>query len=275
MQGNGGSKLLESALRNKQVAVAVLGQAVMDEGGIGASGITIFHTNRGEAQQLWAIANSLGYANPFRKKKHRNHHHYGFSIKASKRKELYDQIGPLPNSTKDQIFRHLVNRCPNINIRARGETRKLILQSLQEKPKTILQLMLECGIGASTVRKHLEKLRSQGFVEIHGRYKGCTSKEQTHSESLDSNQKQNLLLKPTPLTWLGNPRSSDLGKFRSFPLINSTYARDDNLRKPVGLVSLLSAFHCFYSSFAFGQSRHVDFTLHFHLHQRLVQHSET
>ena len=170
------SKLLEFALSNEPIAAAILGQAIIDEGGIGASGITIFYTDKGEAEQLWKIANFLGYANSFRKKKHRNHFHYGFSIKASKRKELYEQIGPLPNSTKDQVFRHLTNRHPNICIRGREETRKLILQSLEKEPKTVLQLMLEFGIGASTTRKHLKKLRSQGLTEIYGRYEEAFQK---------------------------------------------------------------------------------------------------
>src|SRR5512136_2532279 len=95
------SKILQLALSNKQVAVAVLGQALLDEGGIGAQSITVFYTNKGEAEHLWAIAASLGYANALRKKKHRDHYQYGFSIKASKRKELYLQIGPLPNPVKD------------------------------------------------------------------------------------------------------------------------------------------------------------------------------
>jgi len=66
------SKILKLALSNKQIAVAVLGQALLDEGGIGAQSITIFYTSKGEAEHLWKIANSLGYANAFRKKKHRN-----------------------------------------------------------------------------------------------------------------------------------------------------------------------------------------------------------
>lgn len=168
MLQDGVSKLLKLALDDKRVAAAILGQAIMDEGGIGTSGITVFYTDKGEAEQLWTVADSLGYANSFRKKKHRNHYHYGFSIKASKRKELYDQIGPLPNPTKDQVFRHLTNRQPNVNIRARGETRKLILRSLEENPKTILQLMLEFNVGASTVRKQLRKLEQQGWVKIYG-----------------------------------------------------------------------------------------------------------
>lgn len=171
------SKLLKLALNNKQIAVAVLGQAILDEGGIGASGITIYYTNKGEAEHLWTIANSLGYANPFRKKKHRNHYHYGFSIKASKKKELYEQIGPLPNPTKDRVFRHHANRPPpSINLRPKGGTRKLILRSLQEKPKTVLQLMLEVGTAASTVRRLLKKLQRQGLVRVCGRYKGAFQK---------------------------------------------------------------------------------------------------
>jgi len=169
MQQDNQSKLLKLALSNKQIAITILGQAILDEGGIGASGITIFYTNEGEAKQLWTIANSLGYANPFRKKKHRNHYHYGFSIKAGKIREFYDKVGPLPNPTKDQIFQHLAKRRPNIHIRARGETRKLILQSLQEKPKTVLQLMLELNISSSTVRKQLRNLNTQGLVKICGK----------------------------------------------------------------------------------------------------------
>src|SRR5665647_3972248 len=56
-----GSKILQLALKNKQIAIAVLGQALLDEGGIGAQSITIY-TNKGEAEHLWKIANSLGYA---------------------------------------------------------------------------------------------------------------------------------------------------------------------------------------------------------------------
>jgi len=176
MQQDNQSKLLKLALKNKQIAIAVLGQAILDEGGIGAYGITIFYTNENEARHLWKIANSLGYANPFRKKKHRNHQHYGFSIKAEKIRELYDAIGPLPNPTKDQIFQHLAKRRPNLNIRARGETRKLVLQSLQEKPKTVLQLMLELNISSSTVRKQLRNLNTQGLVETCGKQQNASQK---------------------------------------------------------------------------------------------------
>src|SRR4030042_6063140 len=126
------SKILKLALYDKQLAAAVLGQALLDEGGIGAQSITIFYTSKGEAEHLWRIADSLGYANAFRKKKHRNHCHYGFSVKASKRKELYDQIGPLPNPIKDRVFRHLACRNSGKRLREKGETRNQIIQSLSK-----------------------------------------------------------------------------------------------------------------------------------------------
>jgi predicted Rossmann fold nucleotide-binding protein DprA/Smf involved in DNA uptake len=97
-------------------------------------------------------------------------------MKATKMKELYNQIGPLPNLTKDQVFLHIANRQPNINLRARGETRKLLLQSLRKKPKTVLQLMLELGVGGSTVRRQLRELNRQGSVKIYGRYKDAFQK---------------------------------------------------------------------------------------------------
>ena len=170
------SKILKHALKNKRIAVAVLGQALLDEGGIGAQSITIFYTNKGEAEHLWKIADSLGYANAFRKKKHRNHHHYGFSIKASKRKELYDQICPLPNPVKDKVFRHLASRQSGKRLREKGETRTMILQSLATEPKTVLQLMLELNTNASTMRRHLKELHRQGLVKIAGKDKGAFQK---------------------------------------------------------------------------------------------------
>jgi len=60
IESDQGSKILLLALSNKQIAIAVLGQALLDEGGIGAQSITIFYTNKGEAEHLWKIAISLG-----------------------------------------------------------------------------------------------------------------------------------------------------------------------------------------------------------------------
>jgi hypothetical protein len=175
IENKGGSKILQLALSNKQVAVAVLGQALLDEGGIGGQSITIFYTNKGEAEHLWQIANSLGYANALRRKKHKDHYQHGFSIKASKRKELHEQIGPLPNSVKDKVFLHMASR-QGRSVRAQGETRNLILQSLSLKPKTVLELMLELNTNASTMRRHLKELSVQGLVEIIGKDKKAFQK---------------------------------------------------------------------------------------------------
>jgi hypothetical protein len=169
------SKILEISLKNGEIAVAVLGQALLDEGGIGAQGITIFYTSKYEALHLWKIADSLGYANVFRKKKHRDHYNYGFSIKASKRKELYDQIGPLPNPTKEIIFRHLSNR-QNNSRRKRGLTKNQVLLAISTTPKTVLQLMLELDVSASAIRKHLRQLQRQNLVRIIGKDKTAFQK---------------------------------------------------------------------------------------------------
>jgi Fic family protein len=181
------SKPLKLARSDKQIAIAILGQTILDEGGIGASGITVFYTNEGEAMQLWTIANVLGYANSFRKKKHRNHYHYGFSIKAEKIKEIYDKIGPLPNPIKDQIFQHLAKRLSSVNIRARGETQKLILQSSREKPKTVLQLMLELNISGSTARKQLRTLNNIGLVKKCGKYEHAFQKSRRTADLWKAN----------------------------------------------------------------------------------------
>jgi len=170
------SKLLKLAMGSKKTAVAVLGQAILDEGGIGAAGISVFYTHKEEALQLWTIADSLGCANPFRKKKHRNHYHYGFSIKAAMVKQLYAKVGSLPNPMKDRVFRHLANRRPNINLRPKGETKRLMLQLLEQKPMTVLQLMLELDVGASTTRRQLKNLNNQGLVQICGRYRDAFEK---------------------------------------------------------------------------------------------------
>lgn len=161
------AKLVTLALQNRKIALAILGQALIDEGSIGAR-ITISYVSREEGEYLWKIANALGYANPLRTKDHGTHTHWWFSIKASKIKELYNEIGPLPNSFKDRIFRHHAKRHTG-HLRPRGETRKLILEALKEKPKTKLQLMLEVNISESTVRKHLSKLKQQGLIRKHGR----------------------------------------------------------------------------------------------------------
>ena len=170
------SKILRLALDNKQIAVAVLGQALLDEGGIGAQAITIYYTCKEETIQLWRIADSLGYANPLGRKKHRNHFHYGFSVTAAKRKELYDQIGPLPNSVKDRVFRHLASRQKGPSNRKKGETKNLILKSILTEPKTVLDLMLELNLGASATRRHLDNLKHEGLARIEGKNENAFQK---------------------------------------------------------------------------------------------------
>jgi predicted ArsR family transcriptional regulator len=56
-----------------------------------------------------------------------------------------------------------------MNQRAKGETKRLVLQTLAAEPKTVLQLMLELDIGASTMRRHLSELNRRGLVKIVGK----------------------------------------------------------------------------------------------------------
>ena len=88
---------------------------------------------------------------------------------ASKRKELYEQIGPLPNPVKDKVFKHLANRknCPSG--REKGEAKQAILLSVSSQPKTVLQLMFEFNLGASTTRRYLQNLLKEGLVRIEGK----------------------------------------------------------------------------------------------------------
>jgi DNA-binding transcriptional ArsR family regulator len=107
---------------------------------------------------------------------------------ASKRKELYDQISPLPNPVKDKIFRHLSSRRFGKSIRRRGETRSMILQSIAKEPKTVLQLMLEIDTGASTMRSHLKELNRQGLVRVVGKDKGAFQKSLRTANLWQANQ---------------------------------------------------------------------------------------
>jgi predicted ArsR family transcriptional regulator len=55
-------------------------------------------------------------------------------------------------------------------MRKRGETKQMMLRLLEQKPMTVLQLMLELNISASTARKHLKALSIQGKVKTCRNY---------------------------------------------------------------------------------------------------------
>ena len=160
-------KLKEIAFKNKDMAYAIVGQAMLDEGDIGLGCITIAYYSEGMARYVWEIANRWGLSNPLRvKRKKSGATVWSFSIKASKRKELYDKIGPLPDEEKDKAFRHLIIPQPSGKHRyPRGRAKELIVQLLRKRgPMTKRELMYELSIRGSTVGAHMLELKKKGMV---------------------------------------------------------------------------------------------------------------
>ena len=160
-------RLKELAYNSEEVAYAVIGQAMLDEGDIGQTSVTIAYYSEGMARYLWDVANHWGLANPLRKKRRKNGAMvWSFTIKACKRKELYEKIGPLPDEKKDRAFRHLLIPQPLGKHRyGRGRAKELILQLLRKKGSmTRREPMYELGIRGSTVCAHLLELKRKGMV---------------------------------------------------------------------------------------------------------------
>ena len=160
-------KLRELALKSKDVAYAIIGQAIIDEGDIGQTSVTVAYYSESMAPYLWEIADRWGLANPLRhKRKMSGARVWSFTIKAHKRKELYDFIGPLPDKKKDFAFNHLLIPQPSGKHKyRRKEAKKLILEALQKgRPLTRRELMYELGIRGSTVGRHLLQLQKRGMV---------------------------------------------------------------------------------------------------------------
>ena len=155
------------AYASKEIAYAIIGQAILDEGDIGQTSVTIAYYTESMARYLWEIANSWELANPLRVKTRKNGAKvWSFTIKAGKRTDLYDVIGPLPDEKKDHAFRHLMIAQPSGKHKyRRGEAKHLISQMLQkEGPMTRRELMYRLGIRGSTVCAHLLELKKEGMV---------------------------------------------------------------------------------------------------------------
>ncbi len=78
-------------------------------------------------------------------------------ISASSFKDLYNSISPLPINYKEENLKFLFDRqSRDFNQRKLGETKKLIVKSLLEKPKTMDELAKELLIKQTTIRAHLK-----------------------------------------------------------------------------------------------------------------------
>lgn len=165
--------LLEKALADKLLAYSIIGQSISDEATIGTDTVKICLVSKEEAKFLWDIGNAWGLVNNFRKfngpgGKYRE---WGFTIRAEKRRELYEEIRPMPNPDKDRAFRHLASR--NVaggNKKAHGRTKSEIVETLRRRgPLTAREIMYELDLGYGALKTHLRDLRVRKVVTIVGK----------------------------------------------------------------------------------------------------------
>jgi DNA-binding transcriptional ArsR family regulator len=159
-------KLSNLVFKSKEIAYAIVGQSIIDEGDIGQTSITLAYYSESTAQYLWKIADRWGLANPLHEKKKRSGATvWSFTIKACKRKELYDFIGPLPDERKDFAYNHLLIPQPSGKHRyRRKEAKQIILALLRKEPMTRRELMYRLEVRGSTVARHLLELKDKGLI---------------------------------------------------------------------------------------------------------------
>ena len=161
--------LLQKALVNEDLAYAIVGQALLDEGSILTSNMEIFHNDENTARFLFAIAKQWNMADNFRAKRTLKQKKYGFTTKAHARHPICDRIGPLPDGTKDVAFKHLLRDITTGPKYPQNVAKKKIVSSLRTKSKTSRELAYELGLSGSTIKGHLHDLRKAGKVRIIGR----------------------------------------------------------------------------------------------------------
>jgi DNA-binding transcriptional ArsR family regulator len=178
------NRILAIAKVNKDVAAAIIVQAIIDEGAIGADGsITITYTSKENAMYLWEIAHAWDFVHPLRKKEYSNHTKWCVSFRADKRKELYELVGPLPDPRHDKMFRHILrNHHGGPHKNGRGESERMVLDVLRKKPTTVRQIAYDLDLSASSVRKHLRTLRKNKKVIVSGCDKKAIHKNQRTAE---------------------------------------------------------------------------------------------
>ena len=178
------NRISAMAKKNKDIAVSIIIQAIIDEGAIGADGsITITYTSKENAVYLWEIANAWDFVHPLRKKEYSNHTKWCISFRAEKRKELYNLVGPLPDPRHDKMFRHILrNHKGGPHKGGRGETEEKILELLKKRTMTVRNISYALDISASSVRKHLRTLRQNNKALVSGCDKQAIYKNQRTAE---------------------------------------------------------------------------------------------
>ncbi|MCK4476723.1 MAG: winged helix-turn-helix transcriptional regulator [Methanophagales archaeon] len=183
--------LLERARMDKNVAMAIVGQAIVDEGYIGADGtIVVAYSSQENARHLWEVANAWGLVHPLRTKIYKTHTMWCVSFDAEKREEIYLEIGPLPDPEQDKMFRHVLRDANSGKTRGgRGETRIKVLELLKDKAMTVREIAYGLDLSASTVRRHLRNLEKEEKAIIIGYNKASENKNQRTAKVWSSNPK--------------------------------------------------------------------------------------
>jgi len=174
------NKILGLANKNKDIAMAIIIQAIIDEGAIGADGtINITYTSKKNAFFLWDIANRWDLVHPLRTKKYLTHTKWCVSFRAEKRKEMYEFVGSLPDPRQDKMFHHIIREYKGgKHKRKRGETKRKILELLKKESMTIRDLSYALDLSASTVKSHLRRLKTEKKVFVSGFNKKSPFKNQ-------------------------------------------------------------------------------------------------
>ena len=164
------NRILKLAKNNKDIAMAIVIQAIIDEGAIGADGsIKITYTSEKNARYLWEIANAWELVYPIQIKNYKTHTKWCISFKANKRKELYKFVGPLPDPRQDRMFRHILRDYKGgAHKRRRGQSKLKILELLKSKAMTVRDISYAFDLSASTVRKHLKNLKKEKKIFMSG-----------------------------------------------------------------------------------------------------------
>ncbi len=162
-------KLKEKALHNEDIAYAIVGQAMLDEGSILTNKIEVFYNDEETAKYLFDIANQWDLANKFRTKRALKQIKYGFTIKAEARTRLHNKIGALPDIVRNEAFQHLLRPLPKGPKYPQGNAKHRIMASLEKAPKTIRELSYELELSGSTVKEHLNDLKGEGQVAVIGK----------------------------------------------------------------------------------------------------------
>ncbi len=161
--------LKQKALQNKELAYAIVGQALLDEGSILTNKIEIFYNDEETARYLFDIAKRWNLADTFRTKRALNQTKYGFTIKAEARALLYEKIGPFPDKIRDIAFKHLLRPLYAGPKYPPGVAKSKILALLKQEPKTVRQLSYELDLSGSTVKQHLNDLKASKKVTVIGK----------------------------------------------------------------------------------------------------------